>query len=220
MSRLEALLGPMPLQQFREKYFERELLAVPGAAREYRRLLTWERLAGIFTSGHRDCWLADRGRLASKGGTLTLEEAQRGFATGQTVVVRHSERADSALGEIAADFQRLFQRPVDIQLYVTPPGQEGFDWHYDVEDVFVIQSSGAKEFYLRKNRVTPAPWPMIFPKTLAELDRECAGPEMRCLLQAGDWLYIPAGTWHKARAMASSFHLSVGVLTRDIPPTH
>jgi ribosomal protein L16 Arg81 hydroxylase len=36
-------------------------------------------------------------------------------------------------------------------------------------------------------------------------------PLMRCTLGAGDWLYLPAGYWHRAQAGAESISLSVGV---------
>src|SRR5205085_5069557 len=36
-------------------------------------------------------------------------------------------------------------------------------------------------------------------------------PVMRCMLHAGDWLYLPAGYWHCGRALDESVSLSVGV---------
>lgn|GEM_PF-2375840 len=37
--------------------------------------------------------------------------------------------------------------------------------------------------------------------------------EWRCWLKEGDWLYIPAGYWHKAQAVTESWHMSVGVMS-------
>jgi 50S ribosomal protein L16 3-hydroxylase len=37
-------------------------------------------------------------------------------------------------------------------------------------------------------------------------------PLMRCLLAAGDWLYIPCGYWHRAEAQETSISLAVGVM--------
>ena len=36
-------------------------------------------------------------------------------------------------------------------------------------------------------------------------------PLLRCTLNAGDWLYIPAGYWHRTQAGAESVSLSVGL---------
>ena len=38
---------------------------------------------------------------------------------------------------------RDFAAPVDVHLYCTPAGQPGFGWHYDAEDVFVLQTAGS-----------------------------------------------------------------------------
>ncbi len=84
-------------------------------------------------------------------------------------------------------FFEHFHAPVDIQLYCTRPGEEGFDWHYDVEDVFVIQSVGEKEFRSKRNTGTARPLPRKLPKNL-QFEREPLAPEIRRPLYAGDWL--------------------------------
>ena len=48
-----------------------------------------------------------------------------------------------------------------------------------------------------------------------EFHKEKNKTEIHCWLKAGDWLYIPKGYWHKARALKDSFHLSVGVLNTE-----
>jgi ribosomal protein L16 Arg81 hydroxylase len=172
-------------------------------------------LKEIIENSCTNCWLPKNGMLPErkelKTGKLTFSEALHGFAAGRTVLVRHSEQNSEALAEIADDFKQHLGGEVDIQLYFTPTGEEGFNWHYDAEDVIVIQSFGAKEFYLLKNTVTERPYPKNADQS-EDFKKEKMAPEIRCLLQAGDWLYIPAGYWHKAKAVSDSFHLSVGVM--------
>ncbi len=38
-----------------------------------------------------------------------------------------------------------------MQLYATPGGTYSFGWHYDFEDVFIAQTLGIKDYYLRDN---------------------------------------------------------------------
>jgi ribosomal protein L16 Arg81 hydroxylase len=38
-------------------------------------------------------------------------------------------------------------------------------------------------------------------------------PLMRCALEAGDWLYIPAGYWHMATAEQTAISLAIGVMS-------
>lgn len=183
-------------ENFMAMYYRKEIFASSSSLLGWRNFVSWEMILNILAAEHSDVWLPSFGKLPSdaelNSGKLNRTQALNGFRTGRTLLVRHSERAHSDLAKIALGFQSVFGGAIDIQLYCTPPHQEGFDWHIDKEQVFAIQSSGSKEFFLRKS-----------------LESDC---EIRCLLHPGDWLYIPAGYWHKARAHQFSVHLSIGVL--------
>jgi ribosomal protein L16 Arg81 hydroxylase len=142
---------------------------------------------------------------------LGFLDAVRGFNNGESIVIRHSEHAHRIIETLANSFINQFGKAVNIHVYATPAGNEGFDWHYDCEDVFVIQSSGQKEFYLMQNREVTLTHQDSVPKSYEDFKQRSIGPEIRCLLKAGDFLYIPRGYWHKARAITDSFHLSVGI---------
>ncbi len=135
----------------------------------------------------------------------------KSLTDGWTIFVRHAERYHAGLAELAAEFQRAFQAPIDVHFFCTPADTEGFGWHYDVEDVFIVQTQGAKKYKLRKNTVNP--WPLVetTPDDLCyEAERSLA---MECELKAGDWLYIPPGYWHAAEAKELSISLSVGMMS-------
>ena len=216
MSVMQELLGQLEVQHFVKNYLFKHPYAEPSRAKRFENLISWNLLKEIF-SKHQDCWLPCCGRLPTDAGlnqgTLTAVQAQLGFLEGRTVLVRHAEKASQKLAEVANEFYQYFNKPIDIQLYATPAGAQGFDWHYDVEDVFVIQSAGEKEFRLLPNTVTPRPLPMMS-KDNVRFHQEKKAPEIRCWLKPGDWLYIPAGYWHKAEAITNSFHLSVGVMSQ------
>lgn len=217
MTIAERLLQNSSLNEFKEKYYRKEPFAAPLTAWEFRDLLSWNLLEEV-VSDHNDCWLPKEGHLPSCPslctGRLSSHEVRRGFAEGRTILVRHSEKAHPAFEQIANDFQYNFQGSIDIQLYYTPSGQQGFNWHYDLEEVFVIQSVGSKEFRLRKNTVST--FPLNIENWREDWYKETSGPEIRCLLEPGDWLYIPSGYWHTAHAVTNSAHLSVGVLAREV----
>lgn len=215
MSLPEDLFASIGYEKFRSDYFRQAPCALAGVAAEFRKLVGWPLLLSIFESGHSDCWLSKHGKLHQNEefnqGVLELSQAQDAFADGYTILVRHSEAAHLGLRKIALEFETHFKSPIDIQIFGTPEQGQGFDWHYDSEEVFVIQSSGVKEFRLRKNkRADPVPFTM-FPKN-AVLANEMEAEEIRCTLKAGDVLYIPAGYWHCAVALTPSFHLSIGVM--------
>lgn len=214
MAILQELIAPHTVQHFlNQNILSKAPYAAPFKAEAFKGLISWALLEEIFVSGHKDCWLPRHGLLPEEKelntGRLTIEQAKKGFEQGRTVLIRHAERAHPILNAVAEDFFRLFHAPIDIQIYCTPAEQEGFNWHYDIEEVFVIQSQGQKEFRLKQNTVCPNP--QFMPKDL-EFEKETTKSEIRCLLEAGDWMFIPSGYWHKARAITDSFHMSVGLM--------
>jgi 50S ribosomal protein L16 3-hydroxylase len=210
---VERLLGKISFLEFEKEYFGKNPYSAALTGHDYRGILSWHLLCNILEN-HSDCWIAKKGELLAdmniRGGRVTFADAIKSYKKGATILVRHSEMANSQLWNIGEDFQRFFKAPVDIQLYFTPAEAQGFDWHYDLEDVFIVQSVGMKEFRLRKNTVSEIP--LDVSKMQNDFLNERGGSEIRCLLNAGDFLYIPAGWWHCAHAVTDSAHLSVGVL--------
>jgi 50S ribosomal protein L16 3-hydroxylase len=209
-SPLNQLFAPSGLADFMAGYFSRFPTAGRGGARELASLLNWEALRRVFSSGHEDILIAQGGRLLHQG-KISFKESNRAYEQGATIVLRHVEKSDDAFRGLAEEFLSAFSGHVDIQLYATPASQQGFHWHYDAEDVFVLQSEGSKDFSLRKNSVDPLPLVDRLPKDM-HFEKESTPAIFRCRLEAGDWLYIPAGYWHQALACEASLHISVGVL--------
>lgn len=208
---LQALFTYLPAATFIERYFQQLPIAVPGGAEHVAALGTLDVLDAIAAHpdakverSRRGVWWPDDSRPTSDG-------IRRSLADGWTIFVRHAERCHGPLAELADEFRRAFQSPIDIHFFCTPPATEGFGWHYDVEDVFILQTQGSKKYRLRKNTVNP--WPLVetTPDDLSyEAERSLV---MECVLKAGDWLYIPPGYWHAAQAEELSISLSVGVMS-------
>ncbi len=208
---LDPLFQPISAAGFIERYFQQLPIAVPNAASHLSSLATLDTLRTIaahpkskIQRSRQGVWWPDESRPV-------YEELVRSLDEGWTIFVRHAERFDEALARLAADFQQAFAAPIDVHFFCTPPGTHGFGWHYDVEDVFILQTQGAKQYRLRKNTVNP--WPLVetTPDDLSyEAERSLP---MECLLRAGDWLYIPPGYWHATQADELSMSLSVGVMS-------
>lgn len=211
---LQDLLGDVPKATFVEQYFHCLPFSLPGAARPLCDLGNWDVLAEVLSGEEPDALVVRDGRLLEGPPPTTRKAARRLSDEGCTILVRHAERHHTGIKDLAAEFEREFRAPVNIHMYATPPGCHGFSWHYDAEDVFIIQTAGAKEYALRKNTVHP--WPLVetIPADM-RYPREIM-PLMRVLLSAGDWLYIPCGYWHRAEAAASeetAISLAVGVMS-------
>jgi 50S ribosomal protein L16 3-hydroxylase len=205
---IDELLGDFPRDRFLREYFLKLPFAYRAGCTQLESLGNGDTLnrvasdpsADVIVSRLGDRWTGD---LARPG---QLEEL---LAAGYTIGIRHAEQHDGGLAALAVEFEQDFLSPVDVHLYCTPANQAGFGWHYDAEDVFVLQTSGSKEWSLRKNTVNP--WPLL--ETLPQdmrYGREVM-PLMKCLLAPGDWLYIPAGYWHCTHSREESISLSVGL---------
>jgi 50S ribosomal protein L16 3-hydroxylase len=207
---LTKLLGKLSVNDFLNEYFFKLPLAISGSAAQYRHLGDWEKMDSLLRSPAIDLLIAGQRLGVFRGNNPTTRTAayellQQGYTLG----FRHVQDNDDGLFQVAKAFERDFAAPVDIHLYCTPAGVPGFGWHYDAEEVFVVQTYGSKEWSLRKNTVNP--WPIIetLPEDMA-YHREIM-PLMRCKLEAGDWLYIPAGYWHSTTTTEDSISLSIGI---------
>jgi ribosomal protein L16 Arg81 hydroxylase len=209
---LQALLGEFPIQRFIAEYFQRLPYSGAGLAKPLCELGTWESLTRILSQSSADTLVCRRNEQYSGALPKTASEAQGLVNEGYTLLVRHAERHDPELASLAAAFARDFAAPVNIHMYCTPGGQFGFSWHYDAEEVFIVQTTGRKEYRLRKNTVNPWPIEETLPADM-RYEREIM-PLVRCELAAGDWLYIPSGYWHMGESRETAISLAIGVQPR------
>jgi ribosomal protein L16 Arg81 hydroxylase len=173
-----------------------------------RHLGDWPLVGRLVAHPDADVISGRQGQVAGEP-VRNVEDARNALTAGRTVGLRHVQKIDDGLAALATEFETAFGGPVDIHLYCTPAAQPGFGWHYDAEEVFVLQTVGSKTWKLRKNTVNP--WPLMenIPKN-QRYEREIS-PVMSCRLEAGDWLYIPSGYWHATEAHDESISLSVGI---------
>ena len=156
---LARLLGDFPPERFLEEFYFRLPYSRPGGAPGTAPAIGWDRVRALVEAPGADVLLSRRGQLHPGQGAPAFEEAKRLHGEGFTITVRSAERSDPDLAKLAAEFRADFQAPVNIHLYCTPAGEHGFGWHYDVEDVFILQCEGSKDYSLRKNTVNP--WPVL-----------------------------------------------------------
>ncbi len=209
---IEQILGGLTAGQFLEKHYTRLPYSKAGSAAGFTTFAGWTTVEAMLAKAGVDGFLAKEGVMWEGGKLPPFPEVKRLFGDGHTLVIRNAEKHDPELARIAEGFHRDFEAEVNVHVYCTPPQRSGFGWHYDPEDVFILQTHGAKEYQLRKNTVNP--WPLLaqMPKDLRyELE---SMPAWSCVLRPGDLLYIPTGWWHSARGVeGDSITLAVGLMT-------
>lgn len=211
MKILRDLLGEDPSDTFLPKHFTKLPYSRPHGARDFNHLLDWKMVEDVLKEKKSVLRIVQDGRVIKDYVELSFEEARAHHAQGHTLLLRYAEKSSKILKELALDFEKSFHSPVDIQLYCTPEGHNAFGWHYDVEEVFIIQTKGSKSYSIRPNTVHPNPLISSIPKDMG-YEKEKTPIEIKVTLEEGDWLYIPSGWWHIARTQKESMHISIGLM--------
>ena len=137
------------------------------------------------------------------------------FADGATLVLQALHRTWPPLIDFTQQLATELGHPVQVNAYVTPPQSRGFDDHYDVHDVFVLQVSGRKRWRIHEP-VQPAPlrdqpWT---DRREAVAEAAATPPLIDAVMEPGDCIYLPRGYLHAATALGDvSTHLTFGVHT-------
>jgi len=139
------------------------------------------------------------------------------YAEGATLIFSQAHRKILELADLCRSNERFFNMRCQANLYLSPPGNQGFNSHYDTHDVFILQVSGKKTF-----RIYQSDYELPF----TEEDYDPALNVHDEILEeihlaAGDTLYLPRGLVHDAIAQEDgpSLHITLGVypiVVRDL----
>lgn len=217
------LLAPLSLPEFLARHWGREHLVLHRAdPAHYRGLFSFEDVDRYLALAGRDpAAQAAVGQAGAPPRSLRLQgldarELYGQFQAGATILLEAIERFWPAAAELAADLGEALGARVKVNVYLTPPGSQGAPIHPDVQDVFVLQLEGAKDWYVYDAAAfEPVPTLAFAP----HVGRRAPGYERepplaeRTLLERGDLLYLPRGRVHRAVAPAAtpSLHWAVCV---------
>ena len=135
------------------------------------------------------------------------------FAGGATLVLQGLHRTWPALRDFTRDLVEELGHPAQVNAYITPASSRGFDPHYDVHDVLVIQIHGSKHWTIHRpvldDPLRSQPWADRADAVAARATEE---PIIDETFAPGDVLYLPRGWIHSAMALGgTSVHLTVGI---------
>lgn len=162
----------------------------------------------------KDCYLGPAGFGAEIADQIDSAKLLSQFASGATIVLQGLHRLWPPLIDFVRQTVDEFGHPVQANAYITPPVNRGFDPHYDVHDVFVLQVSGQKRWIVHEpvyeHPLPSQPWT----GHRAAIDKRVArdAPVIDTVLEEGDALYLPRGWVHSAQALQmTSIHLTIGI---------
>lgn len=161
----------------------------------------------------RECYLGPAGFGAEMPDQVDSAKVLAQFASGATIVLQGLHRLWPPLIDFVRAMVDDVGHPVQANAYVTPSKNRGFDPHYDVHDVFVLQTAGRKHWTVHQPVHTdplPAqPWTDHREAIARRISDE---PVIDTVLYPGDALYLPRGWLHSAQALGElSIHLTIGV---------
>jgi 50S ribosomal protein L16 3-hydroxylase len=209
MAALAQWLHPVDVRKFISLHLGRKPFARPGAAASVIERCSWDLLDGLLRRGPNDVLVVSHGQLREDPSPRSLIELRTLFRRGIGLAIRSPESVSTHIEEVAREFAQDLPGEQRLIIFATPAHTHGFGWHYDAEDVFIVQTEGDKEYFLRRNTITNMPT-RGFQSDFKHY-REETSPLIACRLLPGDWLYVPKGYWHLAISHKDSLSLSIGV---------
>lgn len=214
---LSRIIHPVDKATFRQDYWESKPLVIHRDDPDhYGDLLTLDdidealSLSGVMLDHVRlvkDGHETSMSSLMSGGKANSLELLLAHYRKGSTVVLNSLDSRWEPLQRLSRVLSAELNARIQMNVYVTPPGNQGFKAHYDMHDVFVAQVHGSKQWCLASQ---PYPLPLEgqpYDKSLPEPE-----PEDEFELRTGDLIYLPRGTVHWARTNESvSVHITMGI---------
>jgi ribosomal protein L16 Arg81 hydroxylase len=218
------ITAPMDPQRFLSEFWTREAVFLRGGERTFDRYCGWNAVNAILNAGDcvfpkikvsrrddavpADAFTTDAGgqRIVDARAVVNL------FRDGASFGITGADSHWPPLRSVVDGVHDALLESVHANIYCSPPNLQGFQCHYDLHEVFVLQVEGAKR------------WRVFRPILEAPIEgwrREDAAealqtdPYIDVVLRKGDVLYVPRGHWHYAVAQDSiSVHVTLGVTCR------
>jgi ribosomal protein L16 Arg81 hydroxylase len=209
MDVLSEILSPVSVEEFIERYFERCPLFIPGPDDKFDNLFR--------TADFKD----NLDKVDDIRAVFPLlRQAHIGIAdipdmlrAGASICVTGMQEGHETLGRMtAAVGARLhYTGKVSVRAYLSQKGS-GFDIHFDARVASTLQISGKKRWWYKLDPKTRYP-KKNSPHTEYLREAGFEPPEKAdmetVLLSPGDFLCLPAGTWHCAQAEEDSLALNL-----------
>lgn len=231
MLTLDELLHPITAAEFRAAYEDRKPLHVPaGDDDRKRRLLDWAAFNRLLNQV--DVWNPTtlglmRNRVAvppeqfflfipsEAGQTVRLSprKLEVFLSAGCSLIANHVGTLHPPIAQLSEMLSRQWAASVGANVYCSFSGVQAFGPHFDIHDVFAIQTEGEKVWRLYENRAETPLELFKDPEEGRRVFERGHGPLMtEVRMQPGDVLYLPRGWYHDALTHeGESLHVTLSV---------
>jgi ribosomal protein L16 Arg81 hydroxylase len=195
-SAFSTLISPLSQEEFFLNYFDQQCFQMSGTPERFAELFTWDDFENVVAYHHFD---ESRVKLVKGMQNVRLSQPvsndliQKYLKEGFTLVIDDVSRKIPQLDALIKGLREELSEAVFMNLYFTPVHSQGFGKHHDMQDVFIFQIEGEKEWHLFSDSTNDSS-----PQVLS--------------IEKGDVLYIPKGVPHLAKCKdVHSLHLTIGI---------
>ncbi|XP_051510283.1 ribosomal oxygenase 1 [Myxocyprinus asiaticus] len=137
------------------------------------------------------------------------------YESGCSLRMLNPQAFSSTVWQVLSILQEKFGSMAGANVYLTPPGTQGFAPHYDDIEAFVVQLEGKKHWRVYNPRSEDEVLPLVSSPNFSQA--EIGQPIMDVVLEAGDLLYFPRGFIHQGDCLpdAHSLHITVSSYQRN-----
>lgn len=131
------------------------------------------------------------------------------YESGCSLRMLNPQAFSSTVWKVLSILQEHFGSMAGANVYLTPPGTQGFAPHYDDIEAFIIQLEGKKHWRVYSPRSENEVLPVLSSPNFSQ--SEIGRPILEVVLEAGDLLYFPRGFIHQGDCLpdAHSMHITI-----------
>ena len=216
------LIQPHDVDHFFRVFWEKEPLLIKRNRPGY--------YSGVFSTSYLDKILKERHLIFTKNIDLTsYENGERRthnpsgkaypavvwdhYQNGCSVRLLNPQTYSRSVWKLNSILQELFGTSVGANIYLTPPGSQGFAPHFDDIEAFILQLEGKKQWKVYAPPDVASTLPRFSSKNYKSEELKTWKPLINAELEAGDLLYFPRGFIHEAKTNENNHSLHITVST-------
>ncbi|KAM9703613.1 ribosomal oxygenase 1 [Menidia menidia] len=137
------------------------------------------------------------------------------YESGCSLRMLNPQAFSSTVWNVLSILQEKFGSMAGANVYLTPPGTQGFAPHYDDIEAFVVQLEGKKHWQVYSPRSEDEVLPVLSSPNFSQ--SEIGKPILDVVLEAGDLLYFPRGFIHQGNCLpdAHSQHVTISSFQKN-----
>jgi len=132
------------------------------------------------------------------------------FNNGCSIRMLNPQTFHSAVWRLCATLQDHFHSMVGANVYLTPPGTQGFAPHWDDVEAFMLQLEGKKHWKIYGPRDPSEVLPRYSSENLSQSEMT-SEPVIEVDLEPGDMIYMPRGTIHQGNCLEGEHSLHITI---------